>query len=192
MSNPIIHYSLSTIHTARRAVVWLRRIRHRRGYGIHSPFAFNLVTEVIYNRQEYYAYAPLKQHFRLHGHRLKTAKLLFRLSNDIQPDRICLFIDVPEAEQAYLQAGCMKAEICKEQTDTVHRQLIIDDGTHYDHYLPTISPDDVLIILNLLHNKKAFKAIQQDEQSCVTFDLYDLAIVFFNHRLTKQHYIINF
>ena len=32
----------------KRPFIWLRRFRHRCGYGVHSPFAFNLITQVIY------------------------------------------------------------------------------------------------------------------------------------------------
>ena len=31
-----------------RAVVWLARFRHRKGYGVHSPFAFGYITRTIY------------------------------------------------------------------------------------------------------------------------------------------------
>ena len=40
-------------------LVWLMRFRHRCGYGVHSPFAFNFLTGVVYERTPYYAYARL-------------------------------------------------------------------------------------------------------------------------------------
>ena len=39
--------------------VWLLRFRHRRGYGVHSPFAFNFITDVVYQRLPYYKYCEL-------------------------------------------------------------------------------------------------------------------------------------
>ena len=30
--------------TLKRPFIWLSRFRHRCGYGVHSPFAFNLIT----------------------------------------------------------------------------------------------------------------------------------------------------
>ena len=63
---------------------WLKRFRHRCGYGIHSPFAFQFVTGVIYEKGEYYAYDALENLYRQesnHELRLKDCKLLFRLAN---------------------------------------------------------------------------------------------------------------
>ena len=34
--------------TLKRPFIWLSRFRHRCGYGVHSPFAFSLITQVIY------------------------------------------------------------------------------------------------------------------------------------------------
>lgn len=79
------------------AWVWCKRIRHRRGYGVHSPFAFNLITWVIYEKLPFYAYSELrkkrKEHLKRCKHFLpdkpyrteKIDTLLFRLVNEIQP-----------------------------------------------------------------------------------------------------------
>lgn len=39
---------------------WLRK-KHSRGYGIHSPFAFDLITNVIYARYGYYAFHDIRK-----------------------------------------------------------------------------------------------------------------------------------
>ena len=76
-----------------RPLRWLLRFRHRRGYGIHSPFAFSFVTGVVYEQGTYYAYPELKAMYkklRPHGVRLKDGRLLFRLANFAQPHVIGL------------------------------------------------------------------------------------------------------
>ena len=45
--------------TLKRPFIWLSRFRHRCGYGVHSPFAFNLITQVIYESTPYYKYRDL-------------------------------------------------------------------------------------------------------------------------------------
>lgn len=45
--------------TLKRPFIWLSRFRHRCGYGVHSPFAFNLITQVIYESTPYYKYKDL-------------------------------------------------------------------------------------------------------------------------------------
>ena len=68
-------------------LVWLVRIRHRCGYGVHSPFAFRFLTGVVYERTPYYAYATLDPALPW-GMRLRRKKglhLLLRLANWLQP-----------------------------------------------------------------------------------------------------------
>lgn len=51
----------------KRPFIWLYRFRHRCGYGVHSPFAFNLITHVIYETTPYYKYRswlPSKRNLR--------------------------------------------------------------------------------------------------------------------------------
>ena len=46
----------------KRPFIWLYRFRHRCGYGVHSPFAFNLITHVIYESTPYYKYEIGRAH----------------------------------------------------------------------------------------------------------------------------------
>ncbi len=76
--------------------------RHHRsgGFGIHSPFAFNFVRNVLRERLPYYAYDELLQlrsaaaekakRYRHHPAVItdKNAKMLFRISNFFQPAHI--------------------------------------------------------------------------------------------------------
>jgi len=46
-----------------RRIIYLKKARHRRGHGIHSPFLFHLITEVVENRRrlpEYKIFKGLK------------------------------------------------------------------------------------------------------------------------------------
>lgn len=81
----------------KRPFIWLYRFRHRCGYGVHSPFAFNLITHVIYETTPYYKYKELAseqkrlmpQKDRAWGYEsLKVKRLLFRLVNYAQPATI--------------------------------------------------------------------------------------------------------
>ena len=70
-----------------RILRWFRRFPQRRGYGVHSPFAFEWITDVVYNQQaQYYAYAPLsQQHKQWSGVlSIKDARLLFRMANHLR------------------------------------------------------------------------------------------------------------
>ncbi len=42
----------------------IRKVRHRKGHGVHSPFAFALITQVINERSPYYAYQDILKAWR--------------------------------------------------------------------------------------------------------------------------------
>ena len=43
-----------------RRIIYLKKARHRRGHGIHSPFLFHLITEVVENRHRVSEYKIFK------------------------------------------------------------------------------------------------------------------------------------
>lgn len=97
----------------KRPFIWLYRFRHRCGYGVHSPFAFNLITYVIYETTPYYKYRDLadeqkklsSQKNRRWGYEsIKVKRLLFRLVNYAQPVTI-VDAGVSAASSLYLKAG---------------------------------------------------------------------------------------
>lgn len=86
-------------HIIPRTLRWLRRIRHRCGYGVHSPLAFTFITDVVYNQATYYAYATLRrpltpsitrldEYDTLSGLTDKDLRLIFRLTNYQEPTHI--------------------------------------------------------------------------------------------------------
>ena len=104
--------------TLKRPFIWLSRVRHRCGYGVHSPFAFELITCLFYEKTPYYAYKELaqeeKKQKRNHGkgwrnESLKVKRLLFRLVNRIQPGTIIDF-GTPSSSSLYLQSGKATAD----------------------------------------------------------------------------------
>lgn len=70
----------------------LYKIRHHKGHGIHSPFVYNLVRNVIEEKLPYYSYGDLSGYLsRFEEKKLKLAKdnkLSFRMVNHFNSKRI--------------------------------------------------------------------------------------------------------
>ena len=202
----------------KRPFIWLYRFRHRCGYGVHSPFAFNLITYVIYETTPYYKYRDLadeqkklsSQKNRRWGYEsIKVKRLLFRLVNYAQPVTI-VDAGVSAASSLYLKAGKEGADYTVASDLS---ELFLESGTSVDFlYLHDYRRPDfveevfricisrttktsVFVIEGIRYTSRmraVWKCISQHEKVGITFDLYDLGIIFFDKTKIKQDYIVNF
>ena len=198
--------------------IWFLRFRHRRGYGVHSPFAFFFITHVVYERAPYYDYKKLKQTEKAlalqHGRgwryeSLKMKRFLFRLVNYSQPGTM---IDAGRvaASSLYLKAAKPAADYLAV-TDL--SELFLEADTPIDFlYLhdcgrPGFVEEVFRICVSRTTQRSVFavegvgasaamraiwKRMQQHGRVGITFDLYDVGILFFDRSMTKQHYVVNF
>lgn len=202
----------------KRPFVRLARFRHRCGYGVHSPFAFHLITGVIYETASYYKYASLlegeKRQATQHPSSwreepLRVKRLLFRLVNYARPETI---VDAGplSASGLYLKAGREGAVYtAAAELD----ELFLEAGVPVDFlYLHDWRRPDfveevfrqcvgrargcsVFVIEGIRYTsamRRLWDAMRQDERCGITFDLYDLGIIFFDRTKIKQHYLVNF
>ena len=182
----------------------MARFRHRRGYGVHSPFAFAFITGVVYEQSPYYAYASLAS---LHpwwvrwsgGYPLKCRRLLFRLANYVHPDRV-LLVGAGAEEQAYVKAAVPRAEVlCTRETAEPQQADFVFLGHEQLSYAPSLlpaMPSKAMMVLEGIHEKPEalalWRTLQESDFTGVSFDLFTYGILFFNHHIHKQHYIVNF
>ncbi len=209
---------MNTVLALKRPFIWLRRFRYRCGYGVHSPFAFEFITCVIYEKGAYYAYKELaaeqkkqapfcEKGWNREPRRVK--ELLFRLVNRRQPGTL-VDVGVRASSSLYLQAAKPGADYTFA-TDLP--ELFLEAGAPVDFlYLhapknPALvaeafevcvrrSTSQSLFVVEGIGYTKAMKALwkklQADERVGITFDLYDVGILFFDKTKIKQHYVVNF
>ena len=69
---------------------YIRRWRHTRGYGVHSPLAFSIVKECIRPDKRYGFYCDAYLDFEYHEDRrgLRRARMIIRLLNLLRPSHV--------------------------------------------------------------------------------------------------------
>lgn len=202
----------------RRIFNWCRRFRYRCGYGVHSPSDFFLVTSIIYEKHPYYAYNRLKEkNFSIYlpHYREKVNRLLFRLVNYYQPrtlievgvgngssmnymraaNRMMESTTLKGRDVAYMLPRLSRALETYKKLDCLH----IGHTQYYKeafHVALPYATSNSLFIVGGIHSSKEkrkwWREIQKDKRVGITFDLYDIGLIFFDTNRHKQHYIINF
>ncbi len=202
----------------RRYWNWCRRFRYRCGYGVHSPSDFFLITSVIYEKLPYYAYHTLdKKHFSafLPHYRKKVNRLLFRLVNHLNPQSLIevgvgngASISYMRAARPSIQSFTIKGKDVVKTLDKLEEDirslgevglLHIGHTPYYkevfEQVLPYVNSRSCIIVGNLYQSKEKkdwWNQVKEDERVRLTFDLYDVGLVFFDKKRVKQNYIVNF
>lgn len=202
----------------RRYWNWCRRFRHRCGYGVHSPSDFFLITSVIYEKGMYYAYQPLgKKRFSayLPHYRKKVNRLLFRLVNYLKPSTLIevgvgngASISYMRAARTSMQSHTIKGKNREKTLEALDKHIQTLGGIdllhigytpHYQEVfgqaVPFVHDGSCFIIGNPYQTKEKemwWKRLQEDERVRLTFDLYDIGLIFFDRKRIKQNYIVNF
>lgn len=182
----------------RRPWVWLARVRKRRGYGVHSPFAYTFIRGVVNEPWPYYAYERLSHlHPWLQRHILTypmhCRRMLFRVANAVQPQTFRLVGDL-SLERRYITAAVPSAVEVNEG-NAMFVVVGSDSITQAAQLAATMPPEGAMIIEGIHRNRSnhaLWQTLQADSHTGITFDLYDYGILLFDHSRTKQHYIVNF
>lgn len=64
---------------------WLQRLRHGRGFGVHSPWAYRFIREVLRERLPYYAYPEVDSLAKGWPGGREHARMLMRIAAFMQP-----------------------------------------------------------------------------------------------------------
>lgn len=188
----------------------LTRLRQRKGYGVHSPFAYNFIEDVVYGRGRYYAYRPLSDMRRHHSDSElclsgKGDRMMFRLANYCRPAQVWLVGKNSSVTAEYISAGSHNSVLTTYADATglpkegacgmVFAAQGADIAATYEVAARNATQSSVLVVSGIHASrevKAAWKQICADSRTIVTFDLYELGIVFFDRRLNKQDYKVSF
>lgn len=127
-----------------------RRFRTRYGFGVHSPWAYEIIISLIREKSAYYAYEELAKYsknspYSLPGYDEQTNRLLFRIVNYFSPSSILEVGTGSGVSAAYLSAArkstkCVTIDMPHEKQREV--RCFLDSFKNveslYGDYLPLI------------------------------------------------------
>lgn len=167
----------------KRALVWLSRIGHCRGFGIQSPTDYAFVRNVVNEHWPYYAYNELGRTEDWLSRKL--GRLYLRLANYQQPHAIAAY-----GHADWLKAGYSKASMLAPNQPA--DLMLVAQPADALPLLPQCAEGAMLVVEHIASDRSAWKQIVDSPQAVVSFDLYYCGIVFFNKNRYKHHYIVNF
>lgn len=191
------------MYKIRRLLVWLRRWKYSRGFGVQSPWAYRFIRYVVNEHYPYYAYDDLLPIFEnLPKRIIKLSKLYFRIANYWQP-AVCLDYGISSvAYGSYMKCGFHALEMVRVQSpmdfSKVELMRLSLGGDYRDVFEKAVQVSDArtLIIVEQIkrdkETKKFWKSIEHDPRCVTTFDLYYCGIIFFDKKRYKENYIVNF
>jgi len=117
-----------------------------------------------------------------------------------------VYIETPQREyEKYINAGCRKTKVLTGCSADRRSELgscqvllmtLLDDWrTMFDSFVETATSQSVLLVMNIdvtRETRQAWRRIMDDSRTGVTFDLLDCGIVFFDLKMHKQNYKINY
>ena len=212
------------------------RFLTKRGFGVHSPWAYDLIENVINERHPYYAYEDLYPFWQkapqyLPQYPQSRDELLFRLVNRFNPRFILevgtgagvstgylasvskssrvVTIDVPHPAQKEVRRNLKKFPnieyIAADILENVKKTLESGQVPQFVHVAHTslwreiteiiiqyAGPDTVIVIEDLgkKQKKEWWKELIANEKIGVTFQLKKVGLLFFDPKMTRQHYVL--
>ena len=164
-------------------LVWMRRIFHCRGFGVHSPTDYRFLRYVVNEHYPYYKYKEtgLADDWQTRH----VGRLCFRLANWRQPKTV-----VATAYREYIMAGCNR---CRVVDDGDHVDMAVV-STEQDFYrlLPKCHDTSLLVLDGLYRQPTVWRRIMMEPDVTVTYDLYYCGIALLDPKRAKHHYTVNY
>lgn len=184
------------------------RFRHKRGFGVHSPFVFDLITNVIKEKAEYYDFRVVEAQGRIREKERKLYRMLFRLADYFSYRKIVfLGLENPWATR-YLSGvasdmrlldgggncpGCVFAgRAGEEDADMLllGRNLADAWGAEWESWLRERTDGPLCVVVKDIHRRPFNARVwrQMREECTVSIDMMWYGILFWNKKLQKGKY----
>ncbi len=205
---------VSKLQTTIKYWRWWLGASNSKGHGVHSPFVFDFIIDLLNDDREFYAFQQIENSHKITKPERKVNRLLFRMVDYYQPKNIVNIGNGNNIQTQYLAAANHLIEMNTiKETDVYSLQSSIDKIGKLDFIVfNSNKSNDTLnqfeILLSAFHNntflifknihlsKEAeanWQSIQNHSSVKATIDLFHFGIVLFNQDFkVKQHFKLRF
>jgi hypothetical protein len=175
------------------------RLRKSRGFGIHSPFVFHLVTHVIKDKNPFYVFDLLNDEISKYSYRdAKYAKIIYRIINELKIKHIYCESKMFLCSRNICERGDSQHNFLSSMNEKVDGYKLIYAGD--DDFKELLSSKTIdalkgtqtIVVLNEMYKNDdcldVYKKLKEESQ--VSLDLFYRTILFFDHKLQKGSYSI--
>lgn len=165
--------------------------RHKRGFGVHSPFMFNLILNVIRDREKLYSYPEALEKANGWGRReRKVFRLLTRLVRCLKVRKVVCLGRGSERLAAYLSQTCPGISLLSDRSEDLEAADFIYVGRKSVAVLPEefVSPKYVVIadIYKDAWNGRIWRKYR--ERATVSVDMMWNGLLLFDEKIQKGKY----
>ena len=176
--------------------------RHRKGFSVHSPFVFELLNNVFFEKEHYYCYKKIEKIVAENidnsfiFNKLKYYKLFFRLANYFNAQKILIVGKNNFIEKIFTFVSSKTQFFYAENIEKMQKSdfdLIFFAENSFFTFAETTGK--VLIFENIYKNRKineVWKNICNDNNLKISIDIFHFGIIINKNDMPKQHYRVAF
>ncbi len=174
----------------------LRRIRHRlhsdssKGFGIHSPFVFDFLTDVLNEEYQYYAYADIDA-MSEDVARAKRLKLLYMMSNYYNSKRVLFVGDWDKEEHIFqksLSIPIVKVDKIDADIDFTQYDFLLFDRNNFPLPDYSFTKDSIIVVDDLIYNSDNWENYINTKQNHIFMDFCSFGIIFARDSFQKYKF----
>ena len=182
----------------------LHRFKAKNRHGLHSPFVYRLVDEVIYDfraKKVYNEVEKLRSNNKT-GALPKVDQLLYRLVEDMKPGNLMVLGQVDGVTKLYLQKAVAETEINTDLDNSGKLDFVLIDANekgqalkYVEDCLPKVYDNTMLVLNGIYKNdviRQAWQQIKLNPKVTVTVDLFWIGLVFFRGGQVREDFCIRF
>ncbi len=187
---------------------FLHQLKAINRHGLHSPFVYRLVDEVIYDFSDKKIYTDIEKALQAQKKLNAADKLLYRLVADWQPHSVNIIGKCTTTDHIILNHAAPESEPTKGRLNSDinfsnHHSVIFTDAAidssskqaELQNVLAALQEGVILVVKNNHQNHEArelWKNLKAHPQVTVSIDLFWLGLIYHRPGQVKEGFLIKF